>query len=66
MFSFFYKEDFSILNFNEDYKNQLFNFIENITEYDEEKKNEFKNIIIKLGNTKNFLEEFLVFLYFRK
>ena len=61
MLSFFFKEDFSILNYGEDYLEQMFEFIEKNTELDEDKQNEFKNIIIKFKNSDDFLKESLVF-----
>jgi hypothetical protein len=54
MLSFFFKEDFSDLQFRESYMKKMINFIEKNTNYKESKKGELTNIIVKLKNSTNF------------
>ena len=61
MLSFFFKDDFSILNFNEDYQKEIFEFIERNNDLDENQKNNLINEIIKLKDSKNFLKDSLSF-----
>ena len=61
MLSFFFKYDFSILNFNEVYKNEIFEFIEKTDKLDENEKVTLKDEIIKLKNSDNFLKDSIYF-----
>ena len=62
MLSFFFKEDFSILEFNEGYKKEIFEFIERNDKLDEKEKIILKNEIIKLKNSENFFTD-SIYLY---
>ena len=61
MLSFYFKEDFSNLEFSEGYMKEMFKFIEKNTTYDEAKKNAFKNIIINLKKSSAFMEDAIKF-----
>ena len=57
MLSFFFKEDYSNLQYRECYMKKMFNFIKKNTNYNESKKGELTNIIVRLKNSKNFLKD---------
>ena len=59
--SYFFKEDFSRLNFCYDYMNYVFNFIDNETNYYEDEKDDLKNILRQLKNSNNFMRDSLKF-----
>ena len=61
MLSFFFKEDFSNLEYREDYMKKMLNFIEKNTNYNKYKKGELTNIIVRLKNSHNFLKDSLKF-----
>ena len=61
MLSFFFKENFSKLYFCEDYKKKVFNFINNNTTYDYNKKKELKQTTDNLKNSDHFLNDILKF-----
>ena len=59
--SFFFKDDFSVLDFSDGYKEKIFHFIDENTNYNNIEKQRLKNIITNLKNSKNFLKESLRF-----
>ena len=59
--SFFFKEDYSILNYREDYKNVMFKFIRKNSGCNEVQKKELENIITNIYNSNTPLKEFLEF-----
>jgi len=61
MLSFFFKEDFSELDFCDDYMEKVFNFIDEDTDLKNKEKNELKQIIENLKNSLQFLNDILKF-----
>ena len=59
--AFFFKEDFSILSFSEGYKEKIFNFVDENTNYEDKQKQELKDIINKIKKSNNFLKASLNF-----
>ena len=59
--SFFFKKDFSILNFSADYMEKVFNFVDHDTKLDENQKKELKERIEKFKDSKTFLDDMLEF-----
>ena len=60
--SFFFKEDYSVLNFNEGYMKEMFEFVEKNSEFNENQKIQLKNIIKDFKDSKEFLRKSLLFL----
>ena len=61
MLSFFFKEDFSALNFSDDYEKKLFNYIDQNIDSIEYNKKDLKKIILHFKTSKNFLKDILKF-----
>ena len=61
MLSFFFKEDFSALNFSDDYEKKLFNYIDQNIDSLEYNKKDLKKIILHFKTSKNFLKDILKF-----
>ena len=61
MLSFFFKEDFSKLDFCDDYMEKVFNFIDEDTDLKNKEKKELKQIIENLKNSLDFLNDILKF-----
>ena len=61
MLSFFFKEDYSKLYFDDDYMEKVFNFINQNTDLKNNEKKKLKQIIENLKYSNNFLEDILKF-----